>query len=214
MAMTKRNIAGKILDSMFLPIRALFIQDDSKWGLSSLRDERMRAVDGFSKGRILDVGCGPHNYFIQNFVTNQESIGIDCYQYEGVVNIIEDLENIPYPDSSFNSITLNAVGGHIPKTKRESEFKEFSRLLNHRGLLIMTEGEPITQYIHHMWYHLLLKFQGKVDVDTERGMEEDEQYCMPQKEIYQYLNSYGLKLIKRKRIMWGLNNVYVAEKSN
>ena len=35
------------------------------FGLSSLRDERMRVVAQFCKSRVLDIGCGPGNRFIK-----------------------------------------------------------------------------------------------------------------------------------------------------
>ncbi len=212
MALNKRNKIGKILDWIFFPLRALFLQDNSKFGLSSLRDQRMRIVSELAKGKILDIGCGPNNYFISNFVNNKDSIGIDIYPYEGVKNIIKDFANLPYDDETFDTITLNAVGGHIPRSKREVEFKEFSRILKKGGLLILTEGEPITQYIHHKWYHFYLKIQGKVDVDTERGMLEDEEFAMPRREILRYMNSYGLELKKEIKIMWRLYSIYVSEK--
>jgi hypothetical protein len=49
-------------------------------------------------------------------------------------------------------------------------------------------------------------------MDSERGMEEDEQYCMPRKEIFAYLNTPPLRLVRHERFQWRLNNVYVAEK--
>jgi len=54
--------------------------------------------------------------------------------------------------------------------------------------------------------------QGKKDMDTERGMHVDEDYCMPKREIYTYLNTSPLKLVKNVKFMWGLNNIYIAQK--
>jgi ubiquinone/menaquinone biosynthesis C-methylase UbiE len=119
---------------------------------------------------------------------------------------------IPFPDASFDTITLIAVGGHIPRSKRQAEFREFSRLLKVGGHLLMTEGEPITQFILHQWSFIYYGLQGKKDMDTERGMHEEEDYCMPKTEIYTYLNTSPLKLIKCVRFMWGLNNIYIAQK--
>jgi len=49
-------------------------------------------------------------------------------------------------------------------------------------------------------------------MDSERGMDEEEEYCMPMQELLSYLNTPPLKFKKRKRFMWGLNNIYIAEK--
>ena len=208
----KRSAFRIFLDSIFLPYRALFQTTEGKFGLSPIRDERMRVVASFCQGRVLDVGCGPGNLFIREFIGEENGVGIDIYPYEGVGSIVEDMTNIPFEDGSFDTVTLIAVGGHIPKRKRVAEFEEFARVLQPGGRLIMTEGEPITQYLRHKWLHFYLGLQNKEDMDTERGMEEDEEYCMPRREILQYLNTPPLQFMKRKRFMWGLNNVYIAKK--
>lgn len=200
------------LDTIAFPIRALLMPTVGRFGLSSLRDERMRIVASFCKGRVLDVGCGPGNVFINEFIGKNNGIGIDIYQYDGVETIVERMTDLPFNDCSFDSITLIAVGGHIPKSIRKDEFREFSRVLKHGGMLIITEGEPITQYLCHKWMPFYFALQGKKDMDTERGMEDDEEFCMPGDEIISYLSTPPLTFFKRKRFMWGLNNVYIAKK--
>jgi len=152
------------------------------------------------------------DFFIKNYMGFEKGVGIDIYPYESVTEIVENMTNIPYGDESFDTITLIAVGGHIPRSIRIAEFMEFAHLLRNGGRLIMTEGEPITQFIAHKWYSIYFRLQGKMDVDSERGMEHDEEYCMSRDEILSYLNQPPLKYSRRKRFMWGLNNVYFAEK--
>jgi len=215
--MSVRNVRsniGIIADTITFPIRALFMLTEGKFGLSSLREERMRVVSKFCSGRVLDIGCGRGNLFINEYIGNENGVGVDIYPYEGVENVIEDAKNLPFENNTFNTITLIAVGGHIPYSDRVAEFKEFSRVLKTGGVLIMTEGEPITQYLVHKWSDIYSRLHGELDMDTERGMEEDEQYCMPTSEILTYMNTRPLKLIKRYRFMWYLNNAYVAEKIN
>lgn len=207
-----RSPAGDFFDAVMFPFRAVFIHEQSRWGLSSLRDQRMRTVAKYCSGRTLDVGCGPNNIFIQHCYRDPDSVGIDCFPYEGVANVMEDLAALPFPDASFDTITLIAVGGHIPHSKRQAEFREFGRLLKVGGHLLMTEGEPITQFLLHKWAFVYYRLQGKKDMDTERGMHVEEDYCMPRREIYTYLNTAPLQLIKRVRFMWGLNNIYIAQK--
>ena len=173
----------------FFPLRALFIAEENKFGLTSLREERFEQVARLCSGRVLDVGCGRNNLFIKTWVGEENGVGIDVYGYSGVDNIVEDMTRLPYEDSTFDTVTLIAVGGHIPKNMRVAEFKEFSRVLSLGGYLVMTEGEPNTQTIDHVWRHFFLALIGKQDMDHERGMEIDEQYCMPKKELLLYLNT-------------------------
>lgn len=203
--------ARRIADAVFFPLRALG-GPVSILGLSSLREQRMREVYKFTYGRVLDVGCGPHNLFIENFIGREMGVGIDFYPYEGVTTVIEDSLNLPFADASFDVVTLIAVGGHIPKSVRAQEFAELARLIKPGGRLVMTEGEPVTQYLVHKWAIVRDRLFGVRDIDTERGMEEDEEYCMPQAELLESLNTPPFKLRHRKRFMWGLNNVYVSEK--
>jgi SAM-dependent methyltransferase len=177
----------------------------------SMEEERMSRVAKYCVGKVLDIGCGPHNRFIRYYYNN--GIGVDFYPYEGVENILEDPTRLPYENESFDTITLIAVGGHIPKRLRKIEFIEFSRILKKGGRFIMTKGEPITQFLHHQWVYFLDKvFKTKIDVDTERGMEADEEYSIKRREIMELFELSGLKFVKRERFQWGLNNVFVAAK--
>lgn len=207
-----RNKIRKAIDNVLFPIRALFFPEDSTFIFKSLRDERFEEVAKYCQGRVLDIGCGRGNLFIKKFIGEENGIGIDVFEYEGVANVIRDLTKLPFENDNFDTVTLIAVGGHIPKSKREKEFEEFTRVLKPGGKLIMTEGEKWTQLISHKWRRISLSLIGRVDMDSERGMEEEEEYCMPYSEIEKYLNTRPLKLILRKKFMWGLNNIYVAKK--
>ena len=206
-----RGNGQKFLDNIFFPIRALFVPEERTLGLTSLREERMEVVSRYAKGRVLDIGCGPGNRFVQEWAESG-SIGIDVFAYENVEIVHEDMTALPFPDSSFDAVTLIAVGGHIPKNIRSSEFAEIARVLKPGGRLIMTEGEAITQTIGHLWRHFSFALIGKKDMDSERGMEEEEEYCMPLTEIMGYLNMPPLRFIKSEKFMWRLNNLYVAER--
>jgi len=206
-----RGVVQKVLDTLFFPLRALFLPLEGIFWLSSLREERMEIVAKYASGRVLDLGCGPGNIFVNHFA-DPGSVGIDVFAYEGVEIIHEDMTTLPFDDSTFDSVTLIAVGGHIPKHTRVGQFAEIARLLKPGSKFLMTEGEPITQMIGHLWRHFSFAIIGKKDMDSERGMKEDEQYCMPVSEIMVYLNTPPMRLIKHEKFMWGLNNLYVAEK--
>lgn len=203
-----------VTDFATFPLRALFLETEGKLCLSSLREERMRAVFRFCRGRVLDVGCGPGNRFIEEFIGTENGVGVDCFSYDGVEYVVPDLTCLPFADESFETVTLIAVGGHIPRSQRATEFKELARVLKTGGRLVMTEGEPITQYLVHQWVFWLHRQRGTQDMDSQRGMEHDEEFCMPRVELMNYLNTPPLCFKRRKRFMWGLNNVYVAQKNS
>lgn len=207
-----RSPITRLIDDLAFPVRALFMGPRGYLGLTSTRDERMWQVARFARGRVLDVGCGPGNLFIRNYIGEKNGVGVDFFAYEGVENVIGDPTHLPFPDESFDTVTLIAVGGHIPQHLRVAEFREFARLLKPGGRLVMTEGEPVTQWLTHQWQHVYFGLRGKVDMDHERGMEEDEQFCMPKQELLGYLNTPPLKHVGTRRFQWGLNHVYVAEK--
>lgn len=209
-----RSFGQELYDFIGLPIRALFMGPVGHFGLTSMRDERMGRAAQFCKGRVLDIGCGPGNLFIKNFIGTDRGIGIDVYPYEGVENITNSMTDLPFPDASFDTVSLIAVGGHIPKPLRKQEFAEFARLLKPGGHLVMTEGEPITQYLAHQWQYFYLSLQGKVDMDHERGMDDEEQYCMPKAELLSYLNTPPFKHVATHAFQWHLNFIYVAIKSD
>lgn len=202
-----------IADNCFFPFRALFVPEENRFGLTSLREERFELVSRFSTGRVLDIGCGKNNLFVRNWANHPDSVGIDVYSYDGIEQVHQDMTNLPFSDSSFDSVTLIAVGGHIPQNSRVEEFADIARVLKPGGTLLMTEGEPVTQTVGHLWRHLSYALIGKKDMDSERGMEEDEQYCMPYEEIMGYLNTAPLRFEKQVKFMWGLNNLYLAKKS-
>src|SRR5687767_5739060 len=96
---TQRSPVGYFFDAVMFPFRAVFIHERSRGGLSSLRDQRMRAVAKYCSGRTLDIGCGPNNLFIRHYYRAPDSVGIDCFPYEGVANVVEAMPTIPRPDA-------------------------------------------------------------------------------------------------------------------
>jgi len=93
----------------------------------SMEEERMTRVTKYCSGKAPDVGGGAHNKFIKNVYPN--GVGIDFYPQEGADFVHHDATYLPFEDSSFDTVTLIAVGGHIPMHLRKKEFKEFARVL-------------------------------------------------------------------------------------
>ncbi len=208
---TSRSNFRRIIDTLALPLRAILgPRTNSNWLFTSLRDERMMEVKSHVAGRCLDIGCGPYNVFIRFFHPVGE--GVDFYPYEGVPRIIEDAARFPYPSNTFDTLTLIAVGGHIPRALRKIEFREFYRILKPGGRLVMTEGEPITQWLIHQFAFLQGLLTGKKSLDYERGMADDEQFCLSHQEILELYEQAGFQAPDRYFFQLGLNKIYVGTK--
>jgi ubiquinone/menaquinone biosynthesis C-methylase UbiE len=212
----KRTKLKKIADFISFPFRAFTLIEEDKWALSCLASERFYYVAEEVKGRCLDVGCGKHNRFINEFIEGH-GVGIDVYKYEGLTddNIVEDMKSFPFEDISFKTITFIANINHIPKKLRDDELKEAFRCLEKDGNIIITMGNPLVEIIIHkvVWFYDKF-FKTNLDMDNERGMHEDEEYYLLDKEIIERLKKAGFSKIQKRYFttQWFLNHMFIAWK--
>jgi SAM-dependent methyltransferase len=216
--MKKRNRAQKIRDFISFPIRAISLFYEDKWGLSCLATERYEYVAEEVTGYCLDVGCGRHNRFINEFLQG-DGKGIDVFPYEGLSeeNVVPDLSQFPFPDATFDSVTFIANVNHIPRPQRDVEFSEAYRVLLPGGNIIVTMGNPAAEIMAHLAIALYDRiFKTKHDIDTERGMEKEEEYFLTDAEIIERLDRAGFKQLKRNYFgtQWGLNHKIIGWKDS
>lgn len=212
-----RSTLQAFIDFLFFPIRAFTLFEDDKFHLTSLRSERFYYVASQTKGYTLDVGCGKENMFISKFLKGNGR-GIDIFPYKGLKaeNLLKSLDHFPAKDNSFDSVTFIASINHCPKPKRNAEIKESFRVLKSHGNVIITMGNPFAELIVHKVVYYYDKFLGtNVDMDTERGMDKDEDYYLTDTEIINLLKTAGFKNIKKHYFwtQWFLNHMFVANKS-
>jgi SAM-dependent methyltransferase len=212
----RRSAAQKFKDFVAFPLRAFWLFEDDKWGLTALAPERFDYVVRQVRGRCLDVGCGRKNRFVREFLGGA-GIGIDVFPYEGLSeeHLIKDITNFPFEDSSFDSVTFIANLNHVPKSKRDIELAEAYRCLRPGGNLIVTMGNPIAELMVHKVVYIYDKLLGtNFDMDTERGMEEEEEYYLLDSEIKARLARAGFVKISKRYFgtQWGLNHLLVAWK--
>lgn len=214
MFVVERTLAQKIIDALFFPIRALLIHWNSRWGLTSLRHERMSMCRQHVEGLVLDIGCGPENVFIRHFIRDKgRGWGCDVYPYHGI-DILVDSTTLPFKDGQFDTVTMIAVGGHIPINKRVATFRETNRVIKSGGRLIFTEGESVTQHLIHLYVRLCdALLSTELDIDGQRGMAKGESYCIVERELRSLFRCASFKLVKKHYFQWGLNRVYVVEKT-
>lgn len=212
----RRSTIRKLVDFITFPFRAVTLFHRDFLCFSSLATERFDYVARHVKGFCLDVGCGPGNRFIREFCGGN-GIGIDVFPYEGIEpeNIIADPTTLPFADDSFDTVTFIANLNHVPKAKRGAELAEAFRVLKPGGNIVVTMGNPIAEILVHKLVALYDKLLGtKVDIDSQRGMDESETYFLLSREICQLLTEAGFVNIRRKRFwtQWGLNSLYEAKK--
>jgi ubiquinone/menaquinone biosynthesis C-methylase UbiE len=212
----KRNLRQKFLDFFTFPIRAFVLFHKDRWGLSSLATERFDFVSGEVKGFCLDIGCGYHNRFVKEFLGGN-GVGIDIYKYEGLDNdnIVEDMTKLPFDNGTFDTVTFIANINHIPEQYRDAELAEAYRCLKPGGKIIATMGNPIAEVLVHKVVWLSDRFLGtNVDMDSERGMKEEEKYYLTDTEIVERLTRAGFGSVRKKYFwtQWFLNHMLVGQK--
>lgn len=212
----QRSQKQKIIDFITFPLRALVLFHEDQGGLTALASERFDYVAREVSGICLDVGCGRHNRFIKEYLEGNGK-GIDVFAYEGLENenVVEDLTHFPFGDGSFDTVTFIANINHIPRRDRDVELAEAYRILAQNGRIIVTMGNPLSETIVHkvVWlYDRLLKTN--VDMDSERGMDEEEEYYLKDKEIIERLERAGFRQIIKKYFVtqWGFNHLFVGRK--
>jgi SAM-dependent methyltransferase len=100
--------------------------------------------DRLRQGRILDVGCGSTPYFLAH-TSFQEKFAIDQLEPSGASSDILwhtlnlNVEpHLPFEDSFFAVVTMLAVVEHLDPTSLVAFFAEVHRILQPRGMLIIT----------------------------------------------------------------------------
>lgn len=206
----------EIKDTLFFPLRAITIFHEDRWGLSALSTERFDYVSREVQGYCLDVGCGKENRFVQQFLGGHGR-GVDVFPYEGLLpeNLVSDLTNFPFDDASFETVTFIANLNHVPRSLRDVELAEAYRCLKPGGKIIVTMGNPATELLVHkvVYWHDRL-FGTNVDMDSERGMGEEEEYFLRDAEIKARLSRAGFCNIQKKYFVtqWFLNHLFVGRK--
>jgi ubiquinone/menaquinone biosynthesis C-methylase UbiE len=110
-----------------------------------------------AEGTVLDVGSGTSPY--RKLFSKFKYLAHDFGQYHGEklggtkeyseIDIKSDISAIPLPDESVEAIICTEVLEHVPEPLKA--FKEFSRLLVPKGLLVITA--PLTSGEHQLPYH-------------------------------------------------------------
>ncbi len=101
-------------------------------------------IDTFARGKILDLGCGDmtHREMLKNKAN--EYISTDKYACHPDIDVIADINSLPFKNSEFDTVFCSQVFEHI--SKPWVAIKEVSRVLTKNGILILTV--PHLCYLH------------------------------------------------------------------
>ncbi|TSC72471.1 MAG: methylase involved in ubiquinone/menaquinone biosynthesi [Parcubacteria group bacterium Gr01-1014_38] len=113
-------------------------------GLALLRDVR-RAAAAHARGRALDAGAGTLTYRSVLLPHVQEYRSLDVTRTHPALDYLGDVQAMPLPDGSFDTVLCAEVLEHIPDPRRA--LAEIRRVLRPGGKLIITV--PHLGYLHN-----------------------------------------------------------------
>lgn len=203
----KKSFAHRIWDFFGFPLRAFILDErtQKKFGLTTLKEERMSAVTPCMRGSVLDIGCG-YNDLVKNYrAGGGQGIGVDVFPFDGVDEVL-DTVSLPYHDKQFDTVTMVANLNHIPYRKRAAVITEARRVLKDDGVLVITMINGTIGWFCHklIWWDFDQK---------ERGMDlKEENYGLSDNYVIEIMRKCAFCLVRKKSFLYGLNNLYVFRK--
>jgi len=199
-----RNRLRLLLDRAAFPLLIFLTTEQARrLHLTPLDHERIEACLPYCTGLLLDVGCG----FNELVRRHGCGVGVDVYPWPEI-DILCDTRRLPFPDASFDTAALLAVINHIPPQDRETILKEVHRVLRPAGRLLITMLDPVTGRIIH-------RLRLRQDPDqNERGMLGEEDYGLWDSDVRGLLEESSFQVERRRRFVFGLNNLYVATRAS
>lgn len=195
-----KSLRQHIYDFFGSPLRMILLPDkvSRKLGLTSLQDERIRAVLQLITGKLLDIGAGDN--LLVNIYGN--GTGVDVFDFGGGAMIVEDTRQLPFEDESFETITFLACLNHIPY--RQEVLTEAFRLLKPGGKVIATMISPLLGTIgHKIWWY---------SEEKHRGMADGEEMGISREEMFRLLENAGFTNIQEQSFLYNMNHLYHGTK--
>lgn len=129
--------------------------------------------DHLRSGRILDIGCGSHPFFLANtkfdqkFSIDQIAMQPTVAARHGITHHEHDLgrdPKLPFEDGFFSAITLLAVVEHLDPDNAAHVFSEIHRTLRPGGVAVVTTPAS--------WGDGLLHFMARVGLVSADEIDE------------------------------------------
>jgi SAM-dependent methyltransferase len=174
-----------------------------------LRDWRYRLAEPWipDGSRVLDIGG--YDGSLLRRIARRIAVGVCIDPHindakEGNLTFVRSniTSVIPYPDASFNVVTMLAVFEHL-SANRFSIADEVARVLAAKGTVVLTVPSDKVDHILN-----LLKAFHLVD-----GMSAEEHDHFNPYDTAPIFETRGFRLKRHKRFQFGLNNLFVFEKT-
>lgn len=142
--------------------------------------------------KVLEVGCSNGRWLRWfNKEYNCEVYGVDNnpagFKKEDVIDFtLGDAKNLPYKDETFDVVFSMGLIEHFLKEEKYQILKEQSRVLKNGGFLVCQA--PLLSFSLNFLYM-------KYAYDYKRGIKH---YRTTEREIKNYLNNLGLKIVLSK----------------
>lgn len=197
----------KIKDRLYFPLLIFLSSDQARsFGLTPIDEERTATALARCRGLLLDIGCGTNELTRYYRSMQKMAIGVDVYLWPGT-DVVCDTTKLPFPDAFFDTVTMLACLNHVPRSKRNRVLQEARRVLRENGQLLITMINPVVGLVAHTVRH-------RYDLDQlERGMGEEEDYGLWEREVKELLTRNGFRCVDAVPFVFGLNCLYIAEKS-
>ncbi|HMI09801.1 MAG TPA: methyltransferase domain-containing protein [Candidatus Saccharimonadales bacterium] len=192
------------LSRLMFPVLSLLSREQSlKLGLTPIDDERVIMGLKHTKGRLLDIGCGANN-FVHSY---GNGVGVDVADWKGCDVVIDDAAKTPFKKGEFDTVSYLACLNHIPN--RNDSVKEAARILKKDGRIVITMITPKMGAFIHWW-----RFRNDPDHQERHIDHAHELMGMSPQHIKDILAEAGFTKVRRKRFVYGMNNIYIAERSD
>ncbi len=166
-------------------------------------------------GKILDIGCGSFPLFLAN-ISFKEKYGLDKIspplQLEKnqtpIIRINQDIElnpHLPFPEDNFSIVAALAMIEHADSELAQKLIREIYRVLEPRGLCIMTTPAH--------WTNILLRILAKIRLVSPIEINDHKNLYSPD-DLRTFLRTAGFedKKISSGHFELGLNLWLAAEK--
>ena len=173
-----------------------------KWVHWPTLQEELSEHLSYLNGKILNAGGGHRAISIPQA---SEIVNMDICAMEGV-DVVGDLESIPFSDQTFDGILNVAVLEHVRRPW--VVVKEFHRVLKENGRLLCVV--PFFQPIHYVpTDYFRYTPDGICSLLQDAGFKIEQ--CLPTHSLWHTLGWMGEDTAKRKGKLWSLATMPIAK---